>query len=178
MKKIFALLIVCGLFTFLLSGCAAWQSSVDDPMTELVVRATTARVLAEHPGWTSSTVTITGNALMMIDGDPLTSLEALQESIIAQIDWNSLMPEEQALLQILISRVRVRLEERLGESGVGNPGQYLLPVKQILLWINQTAALRVTSNSHECPDLFAGVDLDKIIEQAAAETDRVLGLTL
>ncbi|MCF6265244.1 MAG: hypothetical protein L3J57_01710 [Desulfuromusa sp.] len=127
----------------LLSGCANWQSNLDDPMTELVVRATTARVLAEHPGWTGSTVAISGNALMMIDGDPLTSLDALQQSVVDQIDWHSLVPEEQALLQVLITRVRVRLEEKLGETGMTDPGQYMLPVKQLLLWINQTAALRI-----------------------------------
>ncbi len=126
-----------------MSGCTALQRGDNDPMAELVVRATTARLLAEHPTWTGSTILITGNALMMIDGDPLTSLDDLQQAIVDQIDWGSLVPEEQALLQILITRIRTRLEDSLTEKGMTSPGQYLMPVKQLLLWINQTAALKV-----------------------------------
>jgi len=125
-----------------MAGCANFKAQLNDPLAEVVVRATTARVLAEHPTWTDRAVSITGSVLAVIEGDPLTSLDALEQEVVKQINWDKLLPEEQALLQVLISQVVEALEQRLAEEGLSDPGQYMMPVRQVLLWINQTASLR------------------------------------
>jgi len=132
----------CLILVFALSGCAGFKAAVDDPLVEVGTRAETARILSEHPGWTERTIAITQNALDLIDGNALTTLQALQDEISRQIDWDKLLPEEQALLQAFISRIVSHLQASLAKAGVDDPQNYLVSARKVLEWINQTARLK------------------------------------
>ncbi len=137
-------LVVTGLLlslTLMLGGCAG-LSTGNKSIDELVVRAATARVLHDHPTWIAETVRITDNALERIDGKQIISLDRLEQEVIADIDWESLLPEEQAIVQTLLTAVRQGLEDHLAASGVTDPAAHLVPVRQVVVWINSTAALR------------------------------------
>lgn len=138
------LLVACLLTTLIfVGGCSVMKAfEKHDVALELVVRATSSRLLTANPEWALPAKLITASALKMLDDDPLTSLDALEQAVVQRIDWGKLTPEEQTLLQVLIAGVRRDLEEHFRQKGISNPGAASVRAGQILQWINETAALR------------------------------------
>jgi hypothetical protein len=143
MKNLLGILVMVTLL-FPLVGCSGFFNTVNNnPIAELVVRATTARTLSEHPDWAEKTFLITKEAIKMINTDKNVTVGGLKEFVIAEIEWDGLLPEEQALLVVLIDRSAENLGIKFAEQEVGSSQEKLIPVREFLVWINETAAYRL-----------------------------------
>ncbi len=127
----------------LLSGCSmAGRIANDDIAAQLVVRAAAGRVLDQRPDWTEATYRITGELIELVRSEPHVSLAGLEEAVIDRVNWNELTPEDQAILQVLISAARTDLEVALEKRGVSEPGETKIAMQRVLGWINQSAEIR------------------------------------
>lgn len=143
MKSHIALLLF--VVVFVVSGCASIKRLVNDQglAAQLAVEAATARVLDRHPSWTGQTIVITGEAMRMIAAGTVMDLRSVEAHIKARIRWQSMLPEEQALVSALISAAVDDLDKMFRERGVDKPELRLVEVNKVLGWINETAKRRV-----------------------------------
>jgi hypothetical protein len=125
------------------TGCAKFMNEHEFTM-QLSVEAATARVLHEHPTWVKQTIAIMDGAVAVIDAKTVMDLQSAEAYIKGRINWGKMMPEEQALVSALISEVRRNIEDSLRAKDIVSPELQLVEVRQVLMWINQTAKRRVT----------------------------------
>ena len=125
-------------------GCATFNNLVKNEtlMMQLATEAATARVLTEHPTWTKQTISITNNAIAVIDAKAVMDLQSVETYIKGRINWGKMQPEEQALVSALISEVRRNIEDSLTANKITKPELQLVEVRQVLVWINETAKRR------------------------------------
>lgn len=125
------------------SGCNTFNRIVKNEalVSQLAVEAATARVLHEHANWKNDVVKITGNAIKLIDGNTEVNLVSVEEYVKGMVNWSRLVPEEQALVSVLISQVVKNLEDGFLSNGVTNPAAQMVQVRQVLEWI-RSAAMR------------------------------------
>jgi hypothetical protein len=137
----FYLLIAIVAFSVGLSGCAAFNNLVknDALISQLAVEASTARVIHEHPDWQVDAVRITDSAISVIDGNVASDLASIGGYIESQVHWESMLPEEQAIVGTLIAHARQNLEDSFRANGVMKPAEQMVQVRQVLQWINQAA---------------------------------------
>ena len=143
MKK---LLLVGLIVLSLVTGCATFNKIVtnNELMSQLAVEAATARVIHDHPSWKASAVNITGHAIAAIDAKTTVSLADVESYVKAHVPWDKLQPEEQALVSVLITQVRQNLEDSFRAHGVELPESQLIAIREVLTWINETAARQAT----------------------------------
>lgn len=141
MKNPFIFFLIISLTALTFSGCAAFNKLVTNNalISQLAVEAATARVIHEHPAWKSETVRITDRAVSVIDGKVVTDLASLEAYVKGQIKWDKLLPEEQAIVSVLISQVRQNLEDSFRAHNVKVPSEQLVGVRQVMVWINEAA---------------------------------------
>ena len=123
---------------FVLVSCATMTKGERDLAKELIVKAATARVLAEKPQWKDDTVRITGVALTFMVTETEVTVERLEEFVIEQIKWDDLTLEEKAMIVMLMATVREDLQRYIKERG-GDQSELRVRVAEVLGWINQTA---------------------------------------
>jgi hypothetical protein len=119
------------------SGCATIGDN--ELVTELAVEAATAKVLHEHPEWRDKTLLITSAAAEAIDGQVVADLAGVESCVKERINWTELSPEEQALVNVLISEVLRDIEKAFSTQGVKEPAERMIKVKQVLEWVNRAA---------------------------------------
>ena len=126
------------------TGCTPFNRLVNDHAftVQLSVEAATDRVLHEHPTWTKQVISITESAIMVIDAKTVVDLQSVESYIKGRINWTKMMPEEQALVSALISEVRRSLEDSARAKNITTPELQLVEVRQVLIWINDTAKRR------------------------------------
>jgi len=140
---VFIITMVCIVSAF--TGCAFNKLVNEHSFTmQLSVEAATARVLHEHPTWTKQVIAITESAIMVIDAKTVVDLQSVETYIKGRINWGKMMPEEQALVSALISEVRRGLEDSARAKNITTPELQLVEVRQVLIWINDTAKRRET----------------------------------
>jgi hypothetical protein len=127
-----------------LIGCAGMNFEKHEIAMELAVRATTARVLENNPGWSESAYNITADVIKKAEAGEFVCLKDLERAVIGRIPWAEITPEEQVLALLLIGTVRSDLESYLEHRGVKTPGDFAVSVAKVLSWVNQTAG--VTGN--------------------------------
>lgn len=129
-----------------LPGCAAFNRLVNENefTMQLATEAATARVLHEHPFWKWQVISITDDALLLIDAKKLVELGDVENYIKGKIHWTAMMPEEQALVSALISQVSKNIEDTLRSKNVTNPWAKLVEVRKVLGWINAVAKRQAT----------------------------------
>jgi hypothetical protein len=139
MTKIVYLMLA--LITVVGIGCATFNSVVtnDALISQLAVEAATARVLTEHPQWKKSTIEITSGAAAAIEASAAVSLRDVEAYVRDRIKWYNLTPEEQALLSVLITKVRTNLEDSFRAKGIEEPDREMVAVRQVLIWIHDAA---------------------------------------
>lgn len=127
--------------TLALAGCATFNRIVtnNELTVQLATEAATARVIHEHPSWKAQTVSIIGDAIGLIDSSALVQLDSVEAYVKDHIPWNKLMPEEQALVSILITQVRKNIEDTFRARAVTDPLQQMVEVRKVLGWINDAA---------------------------------------
>jgi len=142
MKKI---IFVALITAFLVSGCSWFNRLVNEHefTMQLAVEEAAARVLHAHPGWKSETVNISRMAIIVIDAKDVSDLGSVEEFIKSKIKWQSMLPEEQALVSVLITEVRKNIEDSLRAKGIINPGKQLIEVRKVMEWINAAASRAV-----------------------------------
>lgn len=129
-------------FVLLFSACSLLKPE-NELALELVVRASTARLLEEKPSWISETFRITEGALLLLEADPEIILDDLEKYVISEIKWDKLLPEEQEILKVVISTIKKDIIDYFDSKGYKNPELVNIRVANILLWINQTAQVRM-----------------------------------
>lgn len=141
MKKIIVFAIVSFAAFAVLSGCAAFNKMVtnDALITQLAVESATARVIHEHPTWKLNAVNVTGAAIVLIDSSATVQIKDVEKFVRANIPWNNLLPEEQAILSALITQTTNNLNDSFRSQGVVDPGKQMVEVKQVLQWIHDAA---------------------------------------
>jgi len=137
-------LIAITLIVVAFTGCATFNNLVKNEtlMMQLATEAATARVLTKHPTWTKQTISITNNAIAVIDAKAVMDLQSVEAYIKGRINWGKMQPEEQALVSALISEVRRNIEDSLTANKITKPELQLVEVRQVLVWINETAKRR------------------------------------
>lgn len=127
----------------LMSGCSTVKRIASDDVTaQLVVRAAAGRVLDQRPDWVERTYKITGEVIQLATDNPQADLAGLEQAVIDRVDWQKLLPEEQALVQTLIAAARTDLEAALEKRGIREPSQVRVQVLRILGYIHQAAEIR------------------------------------
>lgn len=128
-----------------LSGCATFNNMVknDALISQLAVEAATARVLHDHPTWKTATIRITGGAISLIDGKMQADLASVEGYVKEHVDWSRMMPEEQALVSVLISQVVQNLSDSFRAESIVKPEEQMVYVRQVLLWINLAAKRQI-----------------------------------
>lgn len=122
-------------------SCATFNKIVtnDALVSQLATEAATARILSEHPEWKEATITITGDAIKAIDSKVTVDLASVESYVSSHINWSLLMPEEQALVNVLIGQVSKNLEDAFRSQNITNPAAQLVEVRQVLIWIKSAA---------------------------------------
>lgn len=138
MKK-FVLIILA--FAVLVTGCATFNNMVknDALISQLAVESATARVINDHPLWKDKAIEIVDAAINAIDSRSVVELGILESYVRSRVSWSRLLPEEQALVSALISQTRKNLEDSFLARGIDDPGLELVEVRQVLVWIRDTA---------------------------------------
>jgi hypothetical protein len=136
-----AVVVICMMVAAMLSGCTAFNNLVknDALITQLAVEAATARTLHEHPQWRAATIRISNDVISVIDGEVVSDLASIEGYVIDQIEWSKMVPEEQALVSVLIGQVRKNLEDSFRANGVKLPEEQLVSVRQLFEWIRAAA---------------------------------------
>ena len=141
-------LIIITLILVLFSGCASFKRLVNENefTMQLATEAATARVLHDRPLWVWQTITITNNAMAMIDAKQFVELGDVETYVKSRMHWDTMMPEEQALVSVLISQVRRNIEDtlRARAKNITDTGTQLVEVRKVLEWINAVAKRRAT----------------------------------
>ena len=122
-------------------GCNTFNRIVKNEalVSQLAVEAATARVLHDKPTWKNDAIRITGNALTFIDGNASVNLASVEAYVKGMVNWSRLVPEEQALVSVLISEVVHNLEDSFRAEHVIEPAAQMIQVRQVVLWINEAA---------------------------------------
>jgi len=136
---VYSLVALIILAAAVLPGCAGLRVKEDDIATELVVKAATAEYLRQNPGHARAIADITGVATIGISSDKIVSLDSLDQFVRAKANLDSLAPETQLMVDMLIHRVKVALVMRLAQQGVTEPKESMVQARIILEWITTTA---------------------------------------
>ena len=137
--------VVCMMVAVMLSGCTTFNNLVKNEslITQLAVEAATARTLHEHPKWRAATIRISNDVISVIDGevvsDVVSDIASIEAYVVDQIEWSKMVPEEQALVSVLIGQVRKNLEDSFRAQGVKLPEDQLVSVRQLFEWIRAAA---------------------------------------
>ena len=86
--------------------------------SQLVVAAATAQVLHDHPGWKDQAMTITEAAISAIDNKEVVQIGEVEDFILGRISYSSLLPEERALVSVIISRLKQNFEDSLVSQNI------------------------------------------------------------
>jgi hypothetical protein len=142
MTFVWILFLIVGIVSgvFVMSGCKT--NDQDELALQLVVKAATARLLYEHPEWKDQTISITKNAIAVIDNDPNATIQIITTFVISKINENKLLPEEQALVSVFVDMVSSSIQEYLNSKGIVDNAQQMQIVRKVLVWINETAVLQ------------------------------------
>lgn len=140
--RLVSLLLFCTLWLPACGGNGAQTFDTHQALLELATRAATARVLAEKPAWRPTVLDIATRGQQLLT-DSETTLGALETFIAAEIPWNKLMPEEQALARVALEAIREGVENYLAKEGIQDPAEARVRVAVVLGWIADTA--RVSS---------------------------------
>lgn len=78
----------------------------------------------------------------LIDGEKLTTLDAVESGIRAEIDPSDYTPSEKLVISRSIDAVRAEIETRINADGVGSldPDQ-VVAIKSVLNWVRQAAVM-------------------------------------
>lgn len=125
----------------LLAGCSLAKFNENKPLIQLTVQAATARVLHERPAWKDNVEKISAQAMAYVNGTDEVSVDGLAEYVKAQIPWNEMLPEEQAVAVTLLGVVQSEIERALAGRGVRTPGDTKVVVGEIVGWIHGIASL-------------------------------------
>ena len=125
----------------LLAGCSLTKFNENKPLIQLTVQAATARVLHERPNWKDDVEKISAQAMAYVNGTDEVSVAGLADYVKAQIPWDDMLPEEQAVAVTLLDVVQSEIERALAERGVKSPGETKVIVGEIVGWIHGIAAL-------------------------------------
>ena len=123
------------------TGCAAFNKLVtnNELTMQLATEAATARIIHEHPFWKNQVVTITADAMAFIGTSTEIQLGDVEEYVKGKIAWGRMLPEEQAVVSVLITQVRKNLEDNFRAQSIENPLAQMIEVRKVLGWINAAA---------------------------------------
>lgn len=133
------LVIVLLVVLVLVSGCAGLQIKEDDIAAELVVKAATAEYLREHPYHADNIASITNTALSAIDSKRIITVDSLDTFVRAKANLDSLAPETQMIVDLLIKRVKASILASLEKNGISEPSKSMIQAKIVVGWVNETA---------------------------------------
>ena len=135
------IIVVLCILALELNGCASFNKLVtnNELVTQLAVEAATARVLHERPDWTGTTITITNDAISLINKSTVIALSQVEDYVSSEISWKNLTPEEQILVSVLLSTVTKNIEDSFRAQAITNPSAQMIEVKNVLGYINDTA---------------------------------------
>jgi hypothetical protein len=128
----------------LATGCSLAKFKQNEPLIQLSVQAATARVLHEKPEWVEDTLRITEEAMRFIDGQEMVDVGKLAEYVKAQVPWDKMIPEEQALVSTLMAVVQADIEKALAGKGVRVPEEEKVVVSKVLGWVRDMAMFKAT----------------------------------
>lgn len=132
-----------------LAGCAGNDGSDGPPSPEralvaqLVVRQATLRFIeaAPVPAVRAAAVSaVVGRVLEYAEGNPDTSLAALEAAARALVPWDDLPLADRDLLDVLITVISQRLAERIDEGALDPEDR--IAVAQVLRWVQAAATLQ------------------------------------
>lgn len=126
--------------TFLHTGCATTSASADADRSLLVhagISYAVAKVVKGDADRAARIIAISG-AVRQVAGDAQVESVALLDAYIrAKIDWSKLDAADQVLVNLLLERIKARLESKLGAGPL--TGAKLLVVAEVAGWIEDAA---------------------------------------
>jgi len=130
----------------MLVGCGGNQVQKFDShslMLQLATSAATARVLDAKPEWRERTVEIADIAIGSIDGGVVGTVDELVAVVKAEVRWEKMLPEEQALVSVLIDAVAQEIRNYLEAGGYATEeaDAFLVRTRLVMLWVRDTAQM-------------------------------------
>lgn len=137
MKK----LILAILILVVTAGCATFNKVVqnNELVSRLAIESATGRVIIMHPSWKDKVVKVTDMAIEAVDAREVTTIDTVASYVQRRIAWDKMLPEEQALLGILIEEVQTELRSMIKVQSMSGSDAELIAVKKVLTWINEAA---------------------------------------
>lgn len=137
MSRIIAIALVA---VALVTGCASLNNGGATAKT--AVQIATFKVIDKDPERAQDVYDTAGKAVSLIEGEKLTTLDAVESSIRSEIDLSGYTPSEKLVINRLIDAVRVEIEARINTDGVGSlDPEQVVAVKRVLNWVRQAAVM-------------------------------------
>lgn len=130
---------------FFVAGCAVLEWGAQHADTaRLAVKAGTLRAIEAAPvdersERAQAIVRIAETATGHVQSDAETTIAAVESRVREEIDWKSLEVSEQLLVDALVTAIRERLEERVGDGLLSEEDR--LRIRSVLDWVIEAAAL-------------------------------------
>lgn len=121
----------------LVSGCALLRE--EDPAAKTAIQFAVLKYIDEDTARADRVLEVVGEAERYVSSDAVTTLQALRERVVAEIDWTELDAAEQLLVRNLIDAVQAKLEEEIGEDALSAENE--VAVKTVLSWIREAAVI-------------------------------------
>lgn len=171
MKKIIMLVIA----VVMIAGCST-MSLQPDNAAELetmrsAIRIVTFGVLYKNPELAGDVVTVTEQAISMVDNGEITSIDML-ESYLAGLARGH---RDEALAVFMISEGKRLLSDIITQRGITMPSEIERAIITLLREVNVTAKLLAGYSAHIDLDELRR-SLERISDEAAERTDIRLGL--
>lgn len=138
MKKHIVMAIVATFAFLALSGCGILESMQDNPETaRITTQYATAKVIDGDPDRADRVADIAKKARETVGKDAVSTVSALDAYVRSKIDWNSLAPEDNMLIDAVLTRAAERLEEEIGSGALDADERVQLDT--FLGWIEDVA---------------------------------------
>lgn len=141
-----------------LPGCSILQgegSEGEEFAVRSAIQIATVEVIDGDAERADQVVAIASQARELVAGDATAALDAVEQRVRDEIQWDALSPTEQQVASDLVELVRAELEARI-DGGTLDPGDRVA-VRTVLDWIIEAAG-RATEESKSEPEAQAIVD--------------------
>jgi ABC-type xylose transport system substrate-binding protein len=132
------------LLTMILSACAVMEQVEKNPLTsELITNQLTLRFIAADDDPVERSLKIQQVVTKLqtrVDGEVEFTLVEFEQMVRQEIDWQSISPADQELLNFAFTKARQVISDLIGEGVVEPDERYTLVT--LLTWVNN-AAMRV-----------------------------------